>query len=876
MLGMTTQAPKSSILGVDWKAGQNNPLHHTGALSKHLLIVRRGQSFSVQIIFKHPFNSHEHNLIFTTETGEQPEEKRGTRCIFGIPDSVKRSAKAKAVWSAAIEQRVSYPEMGIVAVTITPPANAPVGKYSLRLKHSREEEEELGALVVLYNPWCTDDSVYMPEEADRQEYVMNQHGVIYRGSGNYITALAWDFAQFEEKMVQICLMMLDLSHKHLKDPADDVAARCNPIYVGRIVSAMINSEGDRGVLNGKWSGNYSGGVSPSHWSGSYAILQRWLTIGCHPVKYGQCWVFAGVMCSVLRFLGIPCRVVTNYQSAHDNNRNLTIDVYHPDFGVKYVPTEESVWNFHVWVEAWMTRPDLPPGNDGWQVLDPTPQEESNGVFCCGPAPVTAILNGATDLKYDVPFVFAEVNADCVDWLVKKDGSKKEIYSDTKRVGQNISTKSVGSDKRWNITSFYKHREGTEKERAVFKYAVTRDYTRSHETENSEDQDTNEDNVTENGTAASDGDSSSVTGSTPSTVNGETAGGSLNGTAGNGTAGNGTAGNGTAGNGTAGNGTAGNGTAVNGTAGNGTAGNGTAGNGTAGNGTAGNGTAGNGTAGNGTAGNGTAGNGTAVNGTAGNGTTGNGTAGNGTAVNGTGSATNIIKMADVETRSSLPALPQVTMRFEEVSKPLNGKDVKVNLVLHSEALVSRPLSINISVTAMSYNGTPLSTIQSELKQETLLPGKDLSVPVVVPFSTYWEPMLDSDVMKITTLVSDSATPNLMFLAVSDVVLLDPPVDIKLLNEVRVWRAAVLEVSFSNPVEETLRECSFTLSGSGLWREEQRISLPDVGPNNRVKVSLWFYPYKTGQHTLVADFDCSMFRDVKSSITVHVKDTMLYRY
>ena len=40
-----------------------------------------------------------------------------------------------------------------------------------------------------------------------------------------------------------------------------------------------------------------------------------------------------------------------------------------------------------------------------------------GVFRCGPAPVAAIHAGHTDQKYDVPFVFAEVNADCIDWLV---------------------------------------------------------------------------------------------------------------------------------------------------------------------------------------------------------------------------------------------------------------------------------------------------------------------------------------------------------------------------------------------------------------------------------------------------------------------------
>lgn len=44
---------------------------------------------------------------------------------------------------------------------------------------------------------------------------------------------------------------------------------------------------------------------------------------------------------------------------------------------------------------------------------------SEGVYCCGPAPVAAILKGDVLLKYDIPFVFSEVNADIVKWKVKE-------------------------------------------------------------------------------------------------------------------------------------------------------------------------------------------------------------------------------------------------------------------------------------------------------------------------------------------------------------------------------------------------------------------------------------------------------------------------
>ncbi|NWX95064.1 TGM2 glutamyltransferase, partial [Nothoprocta ornata] len=172
------------------------------------------------------------------------------------------------------------------------------------------------------------------------------------------------------------------------------------------------------------------------------------------------------MPAVLRCLGIASRVVTNYNSAHDTNGNLVIDRYLSETGEAERRSKDSIWNYHCWVEAWMRRPDLAPGYEGWQALDPTPQERSEGVFCCGPAPVKAVKEGDLQLKYDTPFVFAEVNADVVYWIVGPDGSERKS-THTSIVGKNISTKSVGRDTREDITHHYKYPEGSDKEREVF-------------------------------------------------------------------------------------------------------------------------------------------------------------------------------------------------------------------------------------------------------------------------------------------------------------------------------------------------------------------------------------------------------------------------
>jgi hypothetical protein len=113
----------------------------------------------------------------------------------------------------------------------------------------------------------------------------------------------------------------------------------------------------------------------------------------------------------------------------------------------------------------MARPDLPAGFGGWQVLDATPQEESpqGGGYRAGPAPVRAIKEG-NSVVYDTNFVIAEVNADIKTFTVGSDGAPRLSSVDTSSVGQDISTKAVGSSRREDLTLTYKHPEGSDWER----------------------------------------------------------------------------------------------------------------------------------------------------------------------------------------------------------------------------------------------------------------------------------------------------------------------------------------------------------------------------------------------------------------------------
>ncbi|XP_006639494.2 transglutaminase 5, like [Lepisosteus oculatus] len=424
----------------------NHRNHQTQGLSSRSLVVRRGVPFKVTLFFEgRGYDSQVDTLTFAAFLD---------RSYVAFPASFAMH-NPQSGWNAQILQGDVYSKS--LSVQISAPPSASIGLYTLHFKVQSQYQTRnyiIGDFILLFNPWCRGDSVFLPGENQREEYVKNDFGFIYTGTPQNMESRPWAFGQFEEGILEICLNLLQISPQHGRNSGRDYFSRRDPVYISRVVCAMINCEDDRGVLKGNWSGDYSSGVNPSDWTGSAEILQQWARSKFSPVRYGQCWVYAAVMCTVMRVLGIPTRVVTNFNSAHDTNANMIIEEYYSDRGEKLNISADSIWNFHVWVECWMARPDLGYGCDGWQVLDPTPQERSEGVFCCGPSPVTAIKRGCVNLLYDVPFVFAEVNAD-VHTIIVRNNQEISRSVDRGRIGSLICTKSIGLNTYENITTAYK-------------------------------------------------------------------------------------------------------------------------------------------------------------------------------------------------------------------------------------------------------------------------------------------------------------------------------------------------------------------------------------------------------------------------------------
>ncbi|XP_017284224.1 protein-glutamine gamma-glutamyltransferase K [Kryptolebias marmoratus] len=443
------------------KSGENRTEHHTDLYQGDKFIIRRGQTFQMWITLSRPFDPQSDTLHLVLKTGPLPSVSKETHVIVPVVNGLEDGR-----WEAAVVKQ----DDRRIRLSVNSPPTAVIGRYQLTVEtncangHAVSTHDPANDIYMLFNPWCEDDSVFLDSEEERQEYVLNDVGRIYYGTDMQIGERTWNYGQFNDGILAACLFVLEKSNTPNSGWGD-------PVNVVRIISAMINSPNDMGVLVGNWSGDYSQGTSPTIWSGSVEILQEYYKNNGSPVKYGQCWVFAGVFTTVLRCLGIPGRTVTNFSSAHDTDVSLTTDVYLDEnlAPLDYLNTD-SIWNFHVWNDCWMARPDLPPGNGGWQAVDGTPQETSLGIYRCGPAPLAAVRNGHVYLKHDCAFVFAEVNSDKIYWQKNVDGTFSQIYSEKKTVGHSISTKAVGSEERSDITHLYKYPEGSEEERIAVETA----------------------------------------------------------------------------------------------------------------------------------------------------------------------------------------------------------------------------------------------------------------------------------------------------------------------------------------------------------------------------------------------------------------------
>lgn len=488
------------VTDIDLMVEENAKAHHTKryhCVRNGKPVVRRGFTMVCGLTFEREYDIDTTDAKFEFSTGQDPSPPKGTQVVFDLIEKKKKNFKPDEWGASLVEKDGKY-----MKIQIHIPSNCIIGPWNMTIttfvdgnkdEDGNPKPEVLKRkckhdIMILFNPWCKDDDVHMVPESNLKEYILNMEGCVFQGSSWYPRPKAWIFGQFQEGMLEAALYLLLAGYggKPNKQMSD-------PVQVARRLAAMVNVPDDNGVLVGRWGGDYSDGIEPWKWASSKTILDQFMKEK-QPVKYAQCWVFSAVLTTVCRAVGIPCRSVTNFGSAHDTDGSNTIDVFRKPDGSESHLTSDSVWNYHVWNEGWFARHDIEEkGMNGWQAFDATPQERSDSIFTCGPCPLAAVKKGMCNVPYDTGFVFSEVNADKVYWTVHPGGVFEKTNVEKSSVGKGVWTRDPAfekGNKGMKITHEYKHEEGSKGEREAVKMAMkTARYKRDESTGHFESLDT---------------------------------------------------------------------------------------------------------------------------------------------------------------------------------------------------------------------------------------------------------------------------------------------------------------------------------------------------------------------------------------------------
>lgn len=274
------------------------------------------------------------------------------------------------------------------------------------------------------------------------------------------------------------------------------------------------------LLEGRWNSNFDNGFPPMHWLNSYEIcFQR---LHSHtPIRYAQCWVFAECLTSFCRFLGIKARSVYVSNSQIDISLNRGIDIFGNTFFdksssennmflyfmkdnyientneinntklnslmqyefthkgelnslEKYIKKGDSFWNFHVWTEIFIERPDLyyPYNKASWNFIDPSPNTNitnSLNLQFYGPVPVESVKEGDFIHSFDYEYLYSSINAYRRLWKKVFINNKTLIYVHKIEYSPQTKASVYNLNKETDITHKYRHPDINKSYKAYHKH-----------------------------------------------------------------------------------------------------------------------------------------------------------------------------------------------------------------------------------------------------------------------------------------------------------------------------------------------------------------------------------------------------------------------
>ncbi|NIG58242.1 protein-glutamine gamma-glutamyltransferase E [Pontoporia blainvillei] len=211
-------------------------------------------------------------------------------------------------------------------------------------------------------------------------------------------------------------------------------------------------------------------------------------------------------------------------------------------------------------------------------------------------------------------------------------------------------------------------------------------------------------------------------------------------------------------------------------------------------------------------------------------------------------------------------PSISGKFKITDILTVGKEVNLTLKLKNLTGDSKTVMVNMTAWTIVYNGTLVHEVWKESVTLSLAANEEIQHPVKIAYALY-EKYLKADNMIRATAVCEISDETEVVVE-RDIILDSPTLTLEVLDQAHVQKPVTVQVLFSNPLDELVKDCKLIVEGSGLLLGTLKIDMPTLRPREQSQVNFEILPTRSGTKQLLANFSCSKFSAIKGMLSIKV--------
>lgn len=175
------------------------------------------------------------SLVFAVGDVEKPSFGHGTLVAVALKNKSTELGRSFE-WGASVNSITG----DILEILIKPAATALVTQWKLDIDTKLMSTSVSKSFSLpqpfycLFNPWCREDQVYLEDERARNEYVLSDTTLIWKGTYNRLRPTPWRLGQYERDVLDCALHVIAYVGKI------GPSSRGNPVKISRALSAAVN------------------------------------------------------------------------------------------------------------------------------------------------------------------------------------------------------------------------------------------------------------------------------------------------------------------------------------------------------------------------------------------------------------------------------------------------------------------------------------------------------------------------------------------------------------------------------------------------------------------------------------------------------------